>query len=372
MGRTYSTLLYFSTMNSLLLLLHISLLTILTTSYKVTYHPPLSYKHPPYNPRLPWHVCPSFPHCALDKRTGLWYSDPALSVQTLSNNNNIKNIHTIAEEQQISQREQNELDKCSYEEEYCNTSEYIEKYQFEEDESLSDCRERCEENASCNYWTILTLRGSTTCYLLTECSAKEKCPNTDSCSSGPKKCTCPALVKTGGDESDDSYARWSCGEGLSYGEEIPVGTRCTATCDSWRYAQNGRVTVESYCLLGGDWSNTRYITSSISGYNGYSSVWAKPNEGDMQCGCDTITVIGYDPNEEPGAELECTTDKDFSGEWYLTTADVCVLTCNKDIAAKFECVDGSWTGEPQLGFWCYTDPGVEVLIINGGPRLLEQ
>merc|ERR1711936_1525177 len=136
MGRTYSTLLYFSTMNSLLLLLHISLLTILTTSYKVTYHPPLSYKHPPYNPRLPWHVCPSFPHCALDKRTGLWYSDPALSVQTLSNNNNIKNINTIAEEQQISQREQNE--------------------------SPSDCRERCEENASCNYWTILTLRGSTT------------------------------------------------------------------------------------------------------------------------------------------------------------------------------------------------------------------
>jgi len=366
MGRTSSAW-HCSVMNSLSLLLHTSLLATLTTSLEVTYNPPLPYQHPTYTARLPWHVCASFPYCVLDHQTGLWYSEP---IQYNNNNNN--NNNNIAEERQISQREQNELSKCSYEEEYCNTSEYIERYQFEEDESPSDCQEHCEENASCNYWTILTLRGSTTCYLLTECSAKEKCPNTDSCSSGPKKCTCPALVKTGGDESDDSYARWSCGEGLSYGEEIPVGTKCTTTCDSWRDAQNGRVTVESYCLLGGDWSITRSITRSFSGYNAYSSAWAKPNEEDMQCGCDTITVTGYNPNEEPGAELKCTTDKDFSGEWQLTTADVCVLTCNKDIAAKFECVDGSWTGEPQLGFWCYTDPGVELIIINGGPRLLEE
>ena len=46
--------------------------------------------------------------------------------------------------------------------------------------------------------------------------------------SGPKKFTCPALVRTGGGEKYSNYARWNCGE-TSYDEELEVGTKCTAT-----------------------------------------------------------------------------------------------------------------------------------------------
>ena len=84
-------------------------------------------------------------------------------------------------------------------------------------------------------------------------------------------------------------------------------------CGNWRDAKNEIIVVESECLLGGDWSTTKAIAGQTLTYTNYYS-WAKPSEDDMKCGCDTITVSGYDPNIEDGADFECDQPKDFSGE----------------------------------------------------------
>ena len=84
-------------------------------------------------------------------------------------------------------------------------------------------------------------------------------------------------------------------------------------CGHWRNGKNEIIVVESECLLGGDWSTTRAIAGNTHTYtNKYS--WAKPNEVDMKCGCDTITVSGYDPNSEEGADFVCAEPKNFSGQ----------------------------------------------------------
>ena len=84
-------------------------------------------------------------------------------------------------------------------------------------------------------------------------------------------------------------------------------------CGDWIYDEDEIVVVESECLLGGDWSTTKAIAGQTLTYTNYYS-WAKPSEDDMKCGCDTITVSGYDPNTEDGADFECDQPKDFSGE----------------------------------------------------------
>ena len=84
-------------------------------------------------------------------------------------------------------------------------------------------------------------------------------------------------------------------------------------CGNWRNAKNETIVVESECLLGGDWSPTKALTGQSLTYDDYYS-WAKPSEDDMKCGCDTITVSGYDPNTEDGADFVCGEDKDFSSQ----------------------------------------------------------
>ena len=40
----------------------------------------------------------------------------------------------------------------------------------------------------------------------------------------------------------------------------------------------------------------------------------------------------------------------------------CQLSFFLDLAASFVCDADGWTGQPENGFWCYTNPGVEVQI----------
>ena len=47
---------------------------------------------------------------------------------------------------------------------------------------------RCkEEEDSCNFFTFLKIRGNPVCNLLTECSAKTRCPSTQDWASGMDK-----------------------------------------------------------------------------------------------------------------------------------------------------------------------------------------
>jgi len=337
----------------------------LTSSVKISYNT-LSYNtvansRPAYRSVLPWHVCPTFPHCALDQATGVWYSDLAAS---LYGNGGASHLLQKAEDSvqgsKIFRDSDKSFEKCMFAEEYCSTRDTIETHGLDVVDSTSACQQHCADNDDCQFWTFLQLRGKHSCSLLKECSAKSKCQKKSLCASGPKKCTCPALEKTG---EDDKHARWNCGVS-AYDMEIEVGAKCTATCGNWRNAGNEVIVVESECLLGGDWSTTKAITGQSVAYDNFY-YWAKPNEEDMKCGCDTITVSDYDPNTEDGATFVCANSKDFTKEWTMTTADQCVLYCNQDLAASFVCADGGWTGEPERGFWCYSDPGVKWKIGGG-------
>merc|ERR1712098_614826 len=34
----------------------------------------------------------------------------------------------------------------------------------------------------------------------------------------------------------------------------------------------------------------------------------------------------------------------------------CIMYCDSHLTTAIKCNDGSWTGEPELGFWCYSEP----------------
>ena len=34
----------------------------------------------------------------------------------------------------------------------------------------------------------------------------------------------------------------------------------------------------------------------------------------------------------------------------------CSLYCDDFFVAHAQCLAGEWTGQPELGFWCYTEP----------------
>merc|ERR1711971_1140009 len=75
------------------------------------------------------------------------------------------------------------------------------------------------------------------------------------------------------------------------------------------------------------------------------------------CGCPIVDMawknsvteemIDYDPNTLPGTDFLCT------GPDYITDDGT-------DLKFKLQpgmtCVNGLWTGEPELGAWCYAEP----------------
>jgi hypothetical protein len=171
----------------------------LTTSVKVSYNTlsynSLPYTLPTYSNHLPWHVCPTFPHCALDHTTGVWYSDPEVSIYSLSSRNiEGKKIHKELKASLILRESDDSFTKCMFEEEYCSTSESIKIYGSDDVDSPSACQQHCEDNDDCKFWTFLILRGKSTCSLLSECSAKTKCPSKLSCSSGNLTKYTPSVI----------------------------------------------------------------------------------------------------------------------------------------------------------------------------------
>ena len=137
----------------------------LTTSVEITYNTVSYNSHPTYNSHPPWQLCPTFPNCALDTSTGLWYSNPAASLYRYSNENEA--TQTANDDLPYSSfvRDSDEIfTKCMFDNEYCSPIDAIKKYAPDDVDSPSACQQLCEANTDCK--TYLQLRGKHICNIL--------------------------------------------------------------------------------------------------------------------------------------------------------------------------------------------------------------
>ena len=68
--------------------------------------------------------------------------------------------------------------------------------------------------------------------------------------------------------------------------------------------------------------------------------------------------ITYNPNEEEGAEFHCKPAFSLTSlPVQMDTSTKCYLLCNRMLVATVQCKKGSWTGHPELGFWCNEKKG---------------
>jgi len=154
------------------------------------------------------------------------------------------------------------------------------------------------------------------------------------------------------------YTSWKCGDIDPYNSDIPTGTTCTTTCPAWR----GLEVLESTCVEGNQWTNTKVQWESPVGFRALpyaTTIYNTPDMDDMVCGCRDLGPFNYNPNNpSEGAELVCTggKDKNFDAPWNLTTTDRCDLFCNNVPAGSVFCDGTKWVGKPEKGFWCYTSP----------------
>ena len=91
-------------------------------------------------------------------------------------------------------------------------------------------------------------------------------------------------------------------------------------------------------------------------------------EHSLTCGCEDLSVkwpplrdsedqIFYDPSAEKGTDFVCQQSIDTaSGEFIIETDNSCILFCDSYLVADVRCLNGEWTGQPELGFWCYQEP----------------
>ena len=99
---------------------------------------------------------------------------------------------------------------------------------------------------------------------------------------------------------------------------------------------------------------------------------------------DSEPRVYYDPNREEAAKFYCKDQNIYTGNgvvlvilflsffrkkgtniFWKHNTDVyckvepdnyCSLYCDDFFVAHAQCLDGEWTGQPELGFWCYTEP----------------
>jgi len=74
-------------------------------------------------------------------------------------------------------------------------------------------------------------------------------------------------------------------------------------------------------------------------------------------------LVDYDPNSLPGTDFLCTggdyiTSDKTDLKFMLQPGMTCRLFCDNYHIATMSCVNGLWTGELELGAWCYAEPTV--------------
>ena len=132
------------------------------------------------------------------------------------------------------------------------------------------------------------------------------------------------------------YTSWKCEGGINpYNSDIPTGTTCTTTCPAWRGLGGEPFVLESTCVEGNQWTNTKTLTQGLTpafrALPYATTIYNTPDMDDMVCGCRDLGPFNYNPNNpNEGAKLVCTggNQKDFDAPWNLTTTDRCNLFCN--------------------------------------------
>jgi len=279
-----------------------------------------------------------------------------------------------------------------------------------QDQCVAQDEDADAETPPCKHFTVRLVRGSAMCYLigtcikntLDDCLTDELAP----CGGGRGDCEantgCRALD---GSSLGADKIRWVCDHvDNPYDEdkEIPEGTDCTLSCSGW-------ITGDPYGYFDGNGAAVNVLSTCVANSGTGVMEWSPPEvrtpgwtEGDevinknripalrernlplpsdnpadqITCGCGTREMawnnsvtgdnfINYDPNEMPGTTFIC------EGGDYLQRQDhqigkitafmmmeamTCRLYCDGYHIATIECINGQWTGEPQLGAWCYYEP----------------
>jgi len=250
----------------------------------------------------------------------------------------------------------------------------------------------CAADAACKYWTWFTYRGSTTCYLLDSCAEERDaaCLLNGNCVSGPEDCTNSTVVVDGCEKPrapSPEYIPWQCSDtqGNTLTAEqlnttIDVGTTCYLRCEAWETESGSRGYLESTCNEDGEWTAT-------APHNGDAALkvplgpYPKPTGSGLSCQCSPLHVV-WEPTAEPspynyydphqpeldGAFFICESPAITSDNTYILQPDnACAFWCDDHLAATLSCNDGIWSGQPELGFWCYNIPTVRGYSTTAAP-----
>jgi len=250
-----------------------------------------------------------------------------------------------------------------------------------QDECYTECfNKKGDPDAPCLAFTLKQIGGRPpTCYLLdTDCDpdTDDVCIEQGKCISGPADCasppttTCPPIAPF-----EVDAANWVCtdemGDLISISPDpVPTGTTCTQSCPAWKSDADpaAPVMVESTCQSDGTWSAPANIDGSAVTYPDPATLQDPSVSPVLACGCTNLELqwpyedpagVYYNPSDEEGTDFICDKpllDPTGSGEWAIEPDNTCKLFCDGHYVATAQCIDGFWTGNPEWGFWCYTEP----------------
>jgi len=263
-----------------------------------------------------------------------------------------------------------------------------------QDECLTQDADSDAETPPCKHFSVRAVRGVQKCFLIETCTKNtaDACLSdpldlTDGlCGGGRGDCTantgCEALPAF--DAANDDKIRWICDHvdnPYDADGEIPVGTDCTLSCEGWVDANGDTVNVVSTCAADLSWT-APVIKAPGAGDADVvdpatvpalkDKTLPSPNDvadDQIGCGCGPRPMawdpegdnINYDPNLMPGTTFICQNGDylvgaDGSKEFIIAEDMTCRLYCDGYHVATMECLNGDWTGEPELGAWCYYPP----------------
>jgi len=239
------------------------------------------------------------------------------------------------------------------------------------------CQLKCfEDTGTCAHFTIHTARGGTQCYLLDSCndpSDNDACIKDGLCNSGPKNCAdnnnCDVLPEYT-DPTSANKINWQCDGSINpYTQQVPEGETCFLSCNAWVDSVTGTPAVITSKCETGAWTTAAVSPAGLT-IPALPATIPQPDgvEADqVACSCAIQPmawndVIDYDPNTLPGTDFICTeeyvdkTTDPADWKFNLVPTNVCRLFCDSYHITTMACENGVWTGEPELGAWCYYEP----------------
>jgi len=239
------------------------------------------------------------------------------------------------------------------------------------------CYDQCLNEPSCTDFTVHSIGPrSHICYLLTNCNEKSTeptCLAAKKCNSGPKDCNSNSNCEPLASPPPQDTIPWQCDHDVNpYDKQIPEGTECFINCNAWVDKDGSRATIVSKCVAGAWEASALQPALDLSENTALPDPLPKPDDlTQAPCGCtnfdmawnntQTQDIIDYDPNTLLGTDFICTganyiTDDGTDLKFVLRQGMTCRLFCDNYHIATMTCANAEWTGEPELGAWCYAEP----------------